>query len=237
MGVPEQHRILGTLVELTPNRRRAGSVRPNCLRRYTELPALLHLLAARKITLLDPRSWDDRNDSHYLEVYRKRQSLKAVLALCFTETTESYHHWRVFADGPSGVCIVFKGPELINAVKRQKGIRFGRVKYLTLETLRAKSNPLATRHLPFRKRWAFAHEVEYRMIYDSPTKSISALDIVIPLSCIERVTLSPWLAEPLKPTLRDIVHSIPGCSSVKVARSTLISNDEWKRFGDDALDE
>jgi hypothetical protein len=33
------------------------------LRRYTDLTALIYLLHQRKITLLDPSSWDDKNDS------------------------------------------------------------------------------------------------------------------------------------------------------------------------------
>ncbi len=52
------------------------------LRRYTDLPALLHLLKHRKITLLDPSTWDDTNDSYYLLKYKERKGLKTVLALC-----------------------------------------------------------------------------------------------------------------------------------------------------------
>jgi len=36
------------------------------LRRYTNIPALLYLLRERKITLLDPASWDDKNDFYFL---------------------------------------------------------------------------------------------------------------------------------------------------------------------------
>jgi hypothetical protein len=39
------------------------------LRRYTDLTALIYLLHKRKITLLDPASWDDKNDSFYLSKY------------------------------------------------------------------------------------------------------------------------------------------------------------------------
>jgi hypothetical protein len=77
------------------------------LRRYTNLPALIHLLTKRKITLLDPESWDDKNDSRFLTLYGKKNSLKTVLALCFAKSRETYHRWRVFADGPSGVCVRF----------------------------------------------------------------------------------------------------------------------------------
>ena len=62
------------------------------LRCYTNLPALLYLLRERKITLLDPETWDDKNDSHFLSVYREKKSFKCVLALCFTQVSETYHH-------------------------------------------------------------------------------------------------------------------------------------------------
>ena len=36
---------------------------PASLRRYTSLPGLLYLLQKRALTLLDPRSWEDSDDS------------------------------------------------------------------------------------------------------------------------------------------------------------------------------
>src|SRR2546425_2552095 len=159
-------------------------VTTNYLRRYTELPALIYLLRERKLTLLDPQSWDDRNDSHYLELYRQKKKLKSILALCFTQTHETYHHWRVFAGGSSGVCIRFKRSELIRATKVQKGLRRGPVKYLKLS--QHLSRKLEVEDLPFLKRFAFQHENEFRMIYESPIQRVSSLTIDIPLSCIQR---------------------------------------------------
>ncbi|MGB5081258.1 MAG: DUF2971 domain-containing protein, partial [Burkholderiales bacterium] len=121
------------------------------LRRYTDIPALIYLLNERKITLLDPQSWDDSNDSHYLTLYKEKKKLESVLALCFTQAGETYHHWRVFADGSSGVCIRFKRPELLSAIKKQPGLRTRTVTYLTLEEIRDKKP--AIHDLPFLKRW------------------------------------------------------------------------------------
>jgi hypothetical protein len=53
------------------------------IRRYTELPSLIHILRHSDLTMVDPRSWDDKNDSHFLSMYREKRDLKAVLALCF----------------------------------------------------------------------------------------------------------------------------------------------------------
>src|SRR5260370_33567278 len=199
------------------------------LRRYTDIPALVYLLREQKISLLDPQSWDDSNDSHYLALYREKKKLKSVLALCFTQADETYHHWRVFAGGSSGVCIRFKRLVLLKAVKRKTGIRARAVTYLTLAKIRNKR--LAIQDLPFLKRYAFEHENEFRVIYDSKTATISKLDIPIPLSCIDRITLSPWIHPALSPGLKEMLWSIEGCKNLDIVRSTLISNEEWKNLG------
>src|SRR6516162_2706325 len=93
------------------------------LRRYTDIPALVCLLSEQRITLLNPETWDDKNDSYFLKLYQERNRLQSVLALCFTRTTETYHHWRVFANGASGVCITFKREQLLDAIAKQRGVR------------------------------------------------------------------------------------------------------------------
>jgi len=133
--------------------------------RYTNIPALIYLLREKKITLLDPETWDDKNDSHFLSLYRDKKSLKSVLALCFTQVSETYHHSRVFADGSSGICIRFKRAELMKAITKLPGVKVKAVDYLTLEDIKKKK--LKTNDLPFLKRFPYMDEVEFRVIYES----------------------------------------------------------------------
>ena|SRR5438309_377441 len=202
------------------------------LRRYTNIPALIHLLTEQKITLLDPQSWDDKNDSRYLDIYRQKKGLASVLALCFTQAGESYHHWRVFADGSSGVCIQFAKSPLIKAVKSEVRVRTGAVRYLKLKELR--EAPPRIHELSFLKRFAFEHEKEFRMICESRDQRRATLDVAIPLSTIDRITLSPWLDQNLATPLRHALKSIKGCSNVEIVRSTLIGNREWQEHGESA---
>lgn len=202
------------------------------LRRYTDLPALIYLLSQRKLTLLDPRSWDDSNDSHYLELYREKRKLATVLALCFTQAGETYHHWRVFAGGASGVCITFKKAPLLEAVNRQAGVRSGPVGYMTLPSIR--SSRIAVRDLPFRKRYAFQHEKEFRLLYESASRKLPKLDIDIPLASIRRITLSPWMHPALADQVRGLLRGIDDEAALSIARSTLINNAEWKKLGESA---
>jgi len=197
------------------------------------MPALIYLLSERKITLLDPQSWDDRNDSYYLTLYREKKNLKTVLALCFTQANETYHHWRIFAGGSGGVCLRFERAALLKAIAKQSGIRKGPVKYLTLSEIRRKL--LEIDHLPFLKRYAFEHEDEFRIIYESATIKVRKLDVEIPLSCIDRITLSPWIHPALSSHLKQLIRSIDGCSKLEIVRSTLIGNEEWKKIGEDAV--
>ena len=188
------------------------------------------MLREQRITLLDPQSWDDKNDSHYLRLYREKKSLNTVLALCFAQASETYHHWRVFAPGSSGVCISFKRKELFKALKAEHPeLRMRAVEYLTLNKIRRRT--LATEELPFLKRYPFLDEEEFRVVYES-TKTKSKLDIPIPLSCIYKITLSPWLPNALSDGVKTMLRGIPGCGGLKIRRSTLISNDEWKKLGD-----
>ena len=156
------------------------------LRRYTDIPALVSLLTERKITLLDPASWDDKNDSRFLALYQEKEKLQSLLALCFTQADETYHHWRVFANGTAGVCIRFDRDVLLRAIRKQDGLRTGTVRYLTMTEIR--DEKLELEDLPFRKRYAFQDENEFRLIYESCDEKIDHLDIPIPLSSITRIT-------------------------------------------------
>jgi len=202
------------------------------LRRYCDLTAVVYLLSERKITLLNPASWPDRNDSYYLALYKKRQKLTSVLALCFTEVDERYHYWQVFARGASGLHVRYRRAELLHALRRHPGLRMGKVEYIKLADLRKR--PLNIQDLPFVKRHAFGDECEFRIIYESREQSLPKLDIDIPLACVDRIVLSPWLHPDLAKHVKTLLRRIDGCSKVDIRRSTLIGNEEWKRFGERA---
>jgi len=199
------------------------------LRRYTELPALIQLLSHRELTLLDPQSWDDRNDSYFLLKYREKKALKSALALCFTQANETYHHWRVFAPGSAGVCISFKRSALEPSLRKVAGLKIKEVEYLSLTDLKNKA--VSTARLPFLKRIAFRPESEIRLLWESKTEERGSLPVSIDLSAISRISLSPWLHPTMTDQVRSLLKRIDGCKSLKIYRSTLISNDTWKKYG------
>jgi hypothetical protein len=205
----------------------------NFLRRYTNLPALIYLLREQKITLLDPETWVDTNDSSYMTIYKKKKSLTTVLALCFSQASETFHHWRVFADGASGICILFRRDDLLKALAGQSGVRHREVKYLKITD--QKKVKLKTNRLPFAKRYPYGDEKEYRVIYESKTADkIKSLDIPISLSCICEIKLSPWMPPALRSHVISTIRDIKDCDDLEIGRSTLISNERWKKLGEAA---
>ncbi|EBU8873812.1 hypothetical protein DMA29_20965 [Salmonella enterica subsp. enterica serovar Seattle] len=198
------------------------------LRRYTNLPSLLYMLTKKKITLLDPDTWDDKNDSWFLDIYTEEKKLQKTLALCMTRKNETYHHWSVFTSRENGVCIVFDYDKLVAHLNRQKGIIHGLVRYMTLDKMR--KNNIDIDELPFLKRYAFTDETEYRIIYPS-TENISVKNISLPVDAIKKISINPWAPKTLFEAVREVINNIDGCENIKVGHSSLVNNKEWCKIG------
>jgi hypothetical protein len=198
------------------------------LRRYTEFAPLVYLLQTRSLTLLSPKAWDDKNDTYYLDAYKTKEKCKSLLAVCFTEASETYHHWRVFTGGSSGACIVFDRGKLLAHVASISGIRTGSVIYRKIDEIR-KRKP-APGELPFVKRHPYRDEREFRIIYENSKLALDSKDFPIGLECISKVVLNPWIPKPLFGSVRDLIRSINGCAELRVMTTTLVDNEEWKRL-------
>lgn len=197
--------------------------------RYTELPSLIHILKNRQLTLLDPMTWDDKNDSSFITPYREKCKLASVLALCFTRSQETYHHWRIFAPTSSGVRVTLNEQLLRNSVERIDGLQLTDVEYVKLADIRKAK--LSKHRLPFIKRYPYRPESEVRLLWESKTEERHSYTLPIDLKTITKVTLSPWLHPSLVESVKCSLKAIDGCSKLTVHRTTLISNDEWLKHG------
>jgi len=210
------------------------STRSNSLvHRYTDLPVLFYTLQKRRLKFLDPQSWDDKNDSYFLSLYRKSKELSCLLALCFSATNETYHHWKVFANGSGGVRVSFDKQRLVKLVNEYEGFRCGMVRYRRLNQLNEGAPKI--QELPFLKRDPYRHEEEFRIIFQSRTFEQKPIYIHLPLTLIQGISLSPWLNERLVAPVISMIKKIDGCENLKIHKSTLISNELWKSYGDEAL--
>ena len=158
------------------------------LRRYTHLPAAIHMLQTKALTLLDPNTWDDGNDTFYVSEYKRRKKLASVLAVCLSGAEESYHYWKVFAGHPSGVCIRLRRRALLKALQKVPAVTVGSMDYRPMTPARKKA--LAVDEFPLVKRSAYCDEKEVRVLWHSTTEALTSIEIPIPLACIGRVTLT-----------------------------------------------
>ena len=201
-----------------------GAVR---LMRYTNLASTIHILRNNCLTLLSPKTWNDQNDSAYIAEYKRRKKAKSVLALCFTETIETYHHWSTFAPGCDGVCIEFDRHALIDAVQNDPDVKAEYVRYSTIDDV--EHDPPGDDELPFLKRLPYEPEKEFRIIFMSTKVNTEAKRLPILLTAIKHITLSPWMPEALEASVTATLKSIPECDAIPMHRSTLINNEDWRK--------
>lgn len=199
------------------------------LNRYTTLPVLLDLLRRKKITLLDPLTWEDRNDAGIILEYKKRKKvIPNLFAICFGIDDETIHHWKAYADGVSGCCIEFDEKKLLKCFEGIPEIRMGDVVYKKMSEI--KNNTIAVDDIPFTKRWAYRCESEFRILWEGETK-LPAIDIDIDLNSINKITLSQKMPKPIHNSIKDLLRSEIKNPSSRINSSTLYENTAWiKKF-------
>jgi hypothetical protein len=208
----------------------AEIMKPDILRRYTNLPAALRILRQSSITLLPSDTWDDTNDRRLLQAYKDYHTYKSVLALCFSSASETYHHWKVFSPGTDGVCIVFNKESLLTNLPIE-GVSHGPIEYYKVEQLSPR--PPGIEKIPFAKRIAYQDEREYRFIFVDRKQTLRYKDIEIPQTAVNRILVNPWLPEPLFDEVKYAIQSIRGFSNLQVAQSRVTDGPAWKRLADE----
>jgi hypothetical protein len=201
------------------------------IRRYTSIASVIDTLRRMQLALLDPQSWDDRNDSHFMSLYKEYKGANGLYALCATEAPETYHHWRVFGGTSEGACLELKRSPLEDSFAGDGRIRFGRVQYKKIVELRA-MHASDRIELPFLKRKPYEPECEYRIIAETAEPQAAALSIELPPACISRVFLNPWLPKPLAQSIKATIQEIPGCKTLPIIQTTMLENSRWKSAGD-----
>ena len=203
------------------------------VKRYTSISAVIDILLRKQLPLLSPQNWDDRNDSYFMELYKENKQLGGLYGLCATMSSETYHHWRVFAGGSDGACIEIDRNMLENSIRNLNGVRFGKIEYLLLDKVKLlKSSDLD--RLPFVKRHGFAAEKEYRIVAETSEVQKPAFSVDFPVSMINKIYLNPWLPRAISDSLKVTLKSLKGCSSIQVSQSKLINSRLWKAAGDKA---
>ncbi|MFA8451908.1 MAG: hypothetical protein ACEPOW_14530 [Bacteroidales bacterium] len=194
------------------------------LNRFTSLPILIDLLERKKIILIEPTNWDDRNDTLIIEAYKKKASVKKLFALCFTHENETIHHWKTFADGNSGCCIQFNGEKLIEILDSIAEISHGIVQYKNITEIDISRTEI--KDIPFLKREPYKLESEYRVIWEG-NGDMPVFEIPITLDIIEKITFGQQMPEPVFQSIKKMIETTYPEINSKINRSTVYENEKW----------
>ena len=196
------------------------------LSRYTTLPVLLDMLQRKKLTLLDPKYWEDRNDSEIILEYKRRKNIQNLFAMCLSCGDETVHHWKTFSNGNSGCMIEIDAPKLFAILNKVPDLVHGKVIYKKLADVEGKHRPIPVDKMPFTKRWPYRVEEEYRIIV-TPKTNESFFDIDIPLNIINRIVISQQMPEKIYESIKDYLKELRGNPDSRINRSTLYENKRW----------
>ena len=206
----------------------------NFVRRYTSIASVIDILRRKELSLLDPQSWDDRNDRYFMDLYKESKDIRGLYGLCAATCSETYHHWRVFTNAADGACIEIKRDALEDRLDQLNGVNYGVISYLKLEEVEQLGLKDADR-LPFVKRVGFEPEDEYRIIAETMEQQQPAIQIDLPVNLINRIYLNPWLPKSIADSVKDTLRALPGCSKIVISKSYLIESGRWKKAGDKVL--
>lgn len=194
------------------------------LNRFTTLPVLLDLLRRKKLVLLNPLTWEDRNDTEIILEYKKRKKISDLFAVCFGIGDETIHHWKTYANGISGCCIQFDEDKLLKSFQDVKNFRWGDVKYLKVKKVENATIPKDK--IPFTKRWPYRCENEFRILWEGKT-SKSTIDVCIDFNSINKITLSQEIPAEVYESIKELLRDEIGNQTHKINRSTLYENKRW----------
>ena len=211
------------------------------LYRFTSLPFLLDTLSNKRLMLLDPKRWEDKNDSFYMGLYKEKSKKETFLALCFVQyksdrqVAEKYNHWKIYSGNSSGVCIQFSKSELIKHFKTSLGdsFHYGDVRYFTINKLEDnyEKNRIHLNDLPFLKRSAFSDEREYRFIFES-NENMESKPLSIPVNIISRITFNPWIRESVYKSICKVIRNISDYKNITIKRSTCLEYERWQKVAE-----
>lgn len=197
------------------------------LNRFTTLPILLDYLERQKLVLLDPSSWDDKNDTEIILEYKRKSGKEKLFALCFTHESETIHHWKTFANGLSGCCIEFNAAKLVKIFKDVPQLRFGPVEYKKITE--AKTAAFDLDKIPFTKRHPYENEREFRIIWEGKYEQ-NVFELDVPIDTINRITFSQQMPESVYNTVNKfLIKNFIGLDK-KIYRSTIYRNERWINY-------
>ena len=192
--------------------------------RFTTIHVLLDMITRRRLVLMDPDLWSDKNDTKLIDEYKRRKGISKVFAVCFSGGGETIHHWNAYSPGVAGCCIELDFDILTATLDALDEIRYGFVNYRKVHEIIPGS--VGTENIPFTKRWPYFCEEEFRIIWEGTT-SRWCHEIEIDLNMIRKVTVSQGMPDSVFHALSRHVRDALKRPSMKINHSTIYENSMW----------
>ena len=208
---------------------RSGGKASKVLYRFTTLSSLLQTITINKIVLLDPSKWPDKNDSFCIDRYKNRLNLTKLYALCFTEETETHHHWMSQSGRDEVVRIRFDLAILKSSVSKVAQAKIGKVIYVNMTT--NSTSIFEDDSLPFLKRYAYRQENEHRIILSLDANNETLLpEISLDDGAITGITLSPFLDLGRFRVLKELLDRILNDDRVTISKTGMLDSKKWRSY-------
>jgi hypothetical protein len=194
------------------------------LNRFTTIPILFDMIRRKRLVLMDPALWEDKNDSELLFEYKRRKRAHKLYAMCFSGAGETIHHWKAFAGGCDGCCFEIDREKLVAVLETLDGVRYGDIEYKKIRDVDSSAIDVET--IPFTKRWPYECEKEFRIIWTGRTKQ-PCYEIPIALDLIKKITLSQKIPNHVATSIREYLRDTFRDTHVHINHSTLYANRKW----------
>ncbi|KQT33686.1 hypothetical protein ASG29_06650 [Sphingomonas sp. Leaf412] len=198
------------------------------LKRFTSIGSAIDTLRNRRLAFVNPDKWDDRNDAEFMRLYRNRSGREGLKALCCTESSETYHHWKVFTQPADGCFIELDRRQLLDSIRADARYRANAVDYIHLNEIEDCDYDIAS--LPFLKGAGFGPEQEFRVIFEGACDE-EVHFLTIDLAWIKRIVLNPWIAPTIFDSVAETFREISGNPELDVVASSLTNSQTWLRWG------
>ncbi len=162
------------------------------LKKYMNIKHLGELLEDEMI-FLNFNNWDnwgDKNDVELLKIYNDKRNNKKFGITCFTYGNDRNHFWTAYCEKNQGVCLWFDKKGLENDIKKDTSLKYGNVKYCTLDDLKKGENS----GLPFYKRKQYIDENEFRVFRELKNGDASSTGgIKFDPQTLKRIYFNSWV--------------------------------------------
>jgi hypothetical protein len=180
----------------------------------------------RGLFLADPLDWEDQNDVICVKRYSEISG-QSVRAICVTEGTEKYHHWRSYSDSKLLVALLLRKKSFEAQCQEYSATncqsRFEAVKYFPIR----RASEIVADDLTFSKFNAYESEQEYRLVVQAANMSDIPQRLPIAADIVKGVIVNPWADDEFVEAVRIAVNAIPPFATVSVTRSTVLGKDKW----------